>query len=79
VVTGVALIEAIRAAAPDTFGWRPPPYEYEHDKDPIAILAGSPALRTAIDEGVGADEIAAAWPGESADFARLRQHFLLYR
>jgi uncharacterized protein YbbC (DUF1343 family) len=79
VVTGVALIEAIRAAAPDTFGWRPPPYEYEHDKDPIAILAGSPVLRTAIDEGVGADEIAAAWPGESADFARLRQHFLLYR
>jgi uncharacterized protein YbbC (DUF1343 family) len=78
VLTGVALIEAVRAAAPESFAWRPPPYEYERDKDPIAILAGSPALRSAIDEGAGADEIAAAWPGESAEFVRVRQQFLLY-
>jgi uncharacterized protein YbbC (DUF1343 family) len=79
VLTGVALIEAVRAAGPQAFGWRPPPYEYEHDKDPIAILAGSPALRTAIDEGAAAETIAAAWPDESADFVRRRQQFLLYR
>jgi hypothetical protein len=45
VLTGVALIAAIRAEAPRGFAWRQPPYEYEHHLQPIDILAGSPALR----------------------------------
>ena len=32
VETGVALLEAFRAVAPDQFAWKPPPYEYEYDK-----------------------------------------------
>ncbi len=33
----------------DQFQWLPPPYEYETIKAPIDILAGSHALREAID------------------------------
>ena len=33
------------------FAWRQPPYEYEHDKEPIDILYGSDQLRTTLDSG----------------------------
>jgi uncharacterized protein YbbC (DUF1343 family) len=78
VLTGVALIEAIRAAAPSQFSWRKPPYEYEHEKEPIDILAGSPALRESIDAGATADDIAAEWRRDVETFMKLRQSFLLY-
>ena len=78
VLTGVALIEAIRAQGPSTFAWREPPYEYEHDKQPIDILAGSPALREAIDSGARAEEIAATWPASHREFLAARAACLLY-
>ena len=58
VETGVALIAAFRAADPDRFRWRDPPYEYEHTLLPIDILAGSSELREQIEAGVPAREIA---------------------
>ena len=79
VLTGVAVIAAIRAEDPGRFAWREPPYEYEPDKLPIDILAGSPALRLAIEGGVTAREIAASWPAAHADFLAARQRFLAYR
>lgn len=78
VLTGVALIDAIRAQDPAAFGWRRPPYEYEHDKEPIDILAGSPALREAIDSGARAEDIAAGWPGTHESFLAARGRCLLY-
>jgi uncharacterized protein YbbC (DUF1343 family) len=78
VVTGVALIQEIRAADPSAFSWRKPPYEYEHDKEPIDILAGSPALRTAIDDDMSAEEISRSWIADCDRFAGLRKPFLLY-
>lgn len=78
VMTGVALIDAARAAAPDRFGWREPPYEYEHEKQPIDILAGSPALRNAIDLGARAEDIALDWEPGVAAFKAVRAPFLLY-
>lgn len=78
VLTGVALIDEIRAADPSAFAWRPPPYEYEHDQKPIDILAGSPALRTAIDAGVRAEELAQTWVLDSQPFEKLRAQFLVY-
>ena len=49
------------------FAWRQPPYEYEHDKLPIDILAGSSALREQIESQVPLSEIVASWTdGEDA-------------
>jgi uncharacterized protein YbbC (DUF1343 family) len=78
VLTGVTLIEAIRAENPAAFSWRQPPYEYERDKQPIDILAGSPALREAVDAGESGEEIAAAWPAAHAPFLEARASCLLY-
>ncbi|MDO8678987.1 MAG: DUF1343 domain-containing protein [Acidobacteriota bacterium] len=79
VLTGVALIDQIRAAGPSEFAWRKPPYEYEHDKEPIDILAGSSALRTAIDAGARAEDLAPIWAREMQPFLEVRQQYLKYR
>jgi uncharacterized protein YbbC (DUF1343 family) len=78
VEAGVALIEAFRAAAPDQFAWKPPPYEYEFEKMPIDCLAGSSALREQIERGMPARDIAASWEAPVAAFEKIRTRFLLY-
>jgi uncharacterized protein YbbC (DUF1343 family) len=78
VETGVALIEAFRAASPEHFAWKQPPYEYEYDRMPIDCLAGSSALREQIDAGLAAREIARSWQPEVDAFMKIREKFLLY-
>jgi uncharacterized protein YbbC (DUF1343 family) len=78
VEAGVALLGAFRAADPDRFRWRDPPYEYEHKLLPIDILAGSTGLREQIERGVPPREIAASWGGPVDAFKKIRERFLLY-
>jgi uncharacterized protein YbbC (DUF1343 family) len=78
VLTGVALIAMFHRANPTTFAWRQPPYEYEHDKMPIDILAGSAQLRQQIETGVPTTDIAAGWHDDEAAFRKLREKYLLY-
>jgi len=78
VITGVALIDMFRRLDPSRFAWRQPPYEYEHDKMPIDILAGSDALRKQIESAVPVRDIAASWADDEAKFKRLRANYLLY-
>ena len=78
VITGVALIDMFRRFDRAKFEWRQPPYEYEHDKMPIDILAGSDVLRTQIESDVKLNEIAASWTEDEEAFRRLRAPYLLY-
>ena len=78
VLTGVALIEAFRRALPDFAIWRQPPYEYEHEKLPIDILAGSDAVRNQIESGRSGEEIAATWRADEEAFRKARAPYLLY-
>lgn len=78
VESGIALLRECFAMAPDQPIWRDPPYEYEHDKMPIDILAGSPMLRHQIEQQTPLAEIVASWrPGET-EFADIRKPYLLY-
>jgi uncharacterized protein YbbC (DUF1343 family) len=78
VEAGVALLGAFRRAKPAAFAWREPPYEYEHDKPPIDILAGSADLRKQLDAGISAREIARWWEKPVEAFMKVREKFLLY-
>jgi uncharacterized protein YbbC (DUF1343 family) len=78
VLTGVALVAALRAEGPDRFAWRDPPYEYERDKMPFDILAGSSELREQIERGVRIPEIGRSWEPGVQEFTKLRARFLLY-
>jgi uncharacterized protein YbbC (DUF1343 family) len=78
VAVGAALLREFHASAPTQFAWRQPPYEYEHDKLPIDILAGSPALREQIESQAPLADIVASWNGGEDAFRSLREQFLLY-
>jgi uncharacterized protein YbbC (DUF1343 family) len=78
VLASVAVMAAFHRASPSRFAWRQPPYEYEHGKMPIDILAGSPALRAQIEGGIDAREIAASWETSVAAFRAVRRAHLLY-
>ena len=78
VATGAALLAGFRRASAGRFAWRQLPYEYEHDKMPIDILAGSPALREQVDQGASWQEIEASWQAGIDAFMGIRGRFLLY-
>jgi len=78
VAAAVALLSAFRASDPEKFRWKDPPYEYEHERTPIDVLAGSTTLREQIESGVPAAEIARSWEKDVAAFERVRKSFLLY-
>jgi uncharacterized protein YbbC (DUF1343 family) len=78
VLTGVALIAMFYQVNRVEFAWRQPPYEYEPDKMPIDILAGSTTLREQIEAGVDARDIAASWKQDEDSFRKVRDAYLLY-
>jgi uncharacterized protein YbbC (DUF1343 family) len=78
VLTGAALIAMFRRFNPRKFEWRQPPYEYEHEKLPFDILAGSDLLRRQIESDMPPASIADTWRDDEQAFGRMRQPFLLY-
>jgi uncharacterized protein YbbC (DUF1343 family) len=78
VEVGAALLREFFGSDSDSFAWRDPPYEYEHDKMPIDILAGSPELRVQIEEQMPLADIVASWQPGVAEFEELRGPYLLY-
>jgi uncharacterized protein YbbC (DUF1343 family) len=78
VLAAAAMLREFHAASPGRFAWRQPPYEYEHDKMPIDILAGSSALREQVEAGEDPRAIAASWDDEVAAFMKVRADYLLY-
>ena len=78
VAVAVALISAFRASDPAKFKWKDPPYEYEHERIPIDVLAGSTELREQIEAGVSPSDIARSWERDEAAFEKIRKKFLLY-
>jgi uncharacterized protein YbbC (DUF1343 family) len=74
----VELIDEFHREDPDRFAWREPPYEYEHEKEPIDILYGSDQLRRVIGDGGDIAALIASWRPDEERFRRQREPFLLY-
>jgi uncharacterized protein YbbC (DUF1343 family) len=78
VITGIAIISAIRRLWPDSFEWKQPPYEYVYDKLPFDVINGSARLREQLESGLSAAAIEASWRDGLDDFAERRAGYLLY-
>ena len=76
--TGVELIAEFRRENAGRFAWRQPPYEYEHDKEPIDILYGSDRFRTTLESDGDVAAIVDSWAAEEEAFKRQRQQYLMY-
>jgi uncharacterized protein YbbC (DUF1343 family) len=76
--SAVELMAEFRRQDPARFPWREPPYEYEHDKQPIDILYGSDRLRATLDAGTDVAGLVASWAPDEEAFRRTRDRYLLY-
>jgi uncharacterized protein YbbC (DUF1343 family) len=77
-LAGVMTLSAIKSLYPESFRWREPPYEYEHEKLPIEILAGSRSIVTLIEKGSSPSEARTSWQPDVARFRKQREKYLLY-
>jgi len=78
VITGAAVISAIRRLYPDGFEWKQPPYEYVYDKLPFDVINGSSRLREQIEAGRPVAEIEESWRDGLREFGGRRETYLLY-
>jgi uncharacterized protein YbbC (DUF1343 family) len=78
VITGLAVISAIRAHWPGDFAWKEPPYEYVFDKRPFDIIAGSDSLRELIATGTAVPDIEIGWQAGLKRFFETRRPYLIY-
>lgn len=76
--TGVALLLALKRAAPSAFRWRSQPYEFVSEKHAIDLLTGSSAVRVGVEEQANLDDIAVTWSEGEKAFAETRNAVLLY-
>jgi len=78
-MTAVAILKAIHELYPERFRWRRPPYEYETERLPIDILAGTDMLRKDIEGGRPFREMVEWWTEECRRFNReKRKGYLIY-
>lgn len=78
--TGVAVLGTAYDLYPSEFVWNQPPYEYETEKLPIDVLAGTDRLRKNIENGESLDYMEEWWQEECEVFDRkYRKRYLLYR
>jgi uncharacterized protein YbbC (DUF1343 family) len=78
VITGVAIVSAVRALYMDRFDWKDPPYEYVYDKLPFDLIAGTKKLREQIEAGEHWLSTQAGWRNGLLEFEQKRRPYLLY-
>jgi len=77
--TGIAILKIIHDLYPEHFEWKQPPYEYETEKMPIDILAGTDKLRKGIEKDGKLDQMEEWWQEQCQQFHRTyRKRYLMY-
>jgi len=76
--TGVAILKTVYDLYPEDFRWNEPPYEYETEKMPIDILAGTDRLRREIENGESLEKMERWWVNECNKFNEGVRRYLLY-
>ena len=78
VITGIAIVKTAFDMYREHFRWKDPPYEYEYDRNPFDLIAGTPAVREAIERGDSLEQIESSWRRPLKEFMAIREKFLLY-
>ena len=72
----LAIVKYSRELHPDSFRWNAPPYEYEENKLPFDIIAGTDRLRKMMNKEL--KDICKSWQKELTEFKIMRKKHLLY-
>jgi len=76
--TSLHLLQAILYHHRDRFEWKPPPYEYEHEKLPFDMIVGNSALREQLERMAPMDQITDSWKNEIDAYISRAKKFHLY-
>lgn len=77
-ISGIAIVKTAYDMYGDDFKWKEPPYEYEYEKNPFDVISGTSKVREAIEHSDSLDALKGSWRAPLAEFAKLRDGFLLY-
>lgn len=75
---GLVFLQAARRQHPEKFAWRSDPYEFVSDHPAVDLLAGTGAVREAIETCADVADLQRAWQKDLNDFAGERRRYLLY-
>lgn len=73
-----ALMSAINRVHPGLWDFRPPPYEYEHERRPLDLLLGDPAAANRIQVGGLFEQIEESWQPGLAKWRERVVSYLIY-
>lgn len=76
---GLYLLQAMAKQGGGKFEWKKPPYEYEFERMPIDLIAGTDKLRLLIQRGGALKELEQRAEKDIREFEKLRKNFLLYK
>ncbi len=76
--TTLKILQAIKRLHDDEFCWKPPPYEYEFERQPIDLIIGSQTIRQRIESFEDLDSIEKSWEPELLAFKEASKSFRLY-
>ncbi|MGD9875938.1 exo-beta-N-acetylmuramidase NamZ family protein [Desulfococcus sp.] len=76
--TTLRLLSAVLACHGDDFEWKPPPYEYEHERMPIDLILGDGRLRRRIEQQVPTADLSREWQADLTGYVGLSREVHLY-
>ncbi|MBS0012589.1 MAG: DUF1343 domain-containing protein [Desulfobacterales bacterium] len=76
--TSLALVGAVRKLFGNEFAWKMPPYEYEWEKLPFDLITGDTKIRSQLEAGVDAAEMARNWQAQTEAYQQQIRPYLLY-
>jgi len=79
VIVGIAMVKTAYDLYKENFQWKQEAYEYVFDKNPFDVVSGTDKIRKQIEAGVDLNEIESDWASGLAEFADVREQYLLYR
>jgi uncharacterized protein YbbC (DUF1343 family) len=77
-LTGLTVLAAAIELYPKQFAWRQPPFEYEYQKMPFDILAGSGRIRAELEKRTDPADIERGWQPGLEKFRESRRKYLRY-
>jgi uncharacterized protein YbbC (DUF1343 family) len=77
-IVTLRILEIVIREWGDLFQWRQPPYEYETEKMPFDILAGSQRVRKQMENGVPVREIVGSWKQHNKEFRMMMEPYFIY-
>ena len=77
--TSLSLIQSVIRHHKQQFEWKPPPYEYEYEKQPIDLIIGDKTVRRRLEALESSADLKASWKTALDDFVRVSSEYHLYQ